>query len=87
MRTISREQAVQKMLHSNGRMFTVIWKRKDGKERKANCKLAPVTAKQRSQNQIFGYVTVMDAYGDGFKRVNCRTISRLNIDRNQLVIK
>lgn len=80
---VNRTEAVQEILASHGRMFTVVWKTKGGKIRRLNGKLAKRTYQRKVQDKIYGYVTLMIPGGQ-FRRVDTRTISKLSINQRVL---
>jgi hypothetical protein len=79
---VNRTDVVKEILASQGRMFTVTWKTKGGKTRTLNGKLARRPERRKSQDKIYGYITVMTSGGGGeFRRIDTRTISQLSINQ------
>lgn len=87
MKKVSRSSAVQEILNSGGRMFTVSWVSVAGKQRKINGKFTKPCTKRRNQDKIFGYLTIYDHRNHSYKRVNTRTINELHINGNKLKVR
>jgi len=84
---ISREKAVQEILHSKGRMFSVSWKTKSGKDRKLNGKFVRMPDHRRNQDKIFGLITVCESRSRKLKRVDSRTIHSLSINHQRYAVR
>lgn len=84
---ISREKAVQFILGSRGRMFSVGWKTKSGKDRHLNGKFIRMSDSRRNQDKIFGLITVCESRSKNFKRVDSRTINSLSIDHQRFMVR
>jgi len=84
---ITREQAVQKILHSHGRIFSVSWTTRKGQARKLNGNFRQTGEKRLVQDKIYGYLTIYDPRQKHFRRIDTRTINRLAIDKEQYTVK
>lgn len=88
MRSISREKAVQHILASKGRIFSVEWlTQKTSKRRKMTGRFVPPTRTRQNQDKIFGYVTIRSVDGKQIRRVDTRSISQLNINKQKLTVR
>ena len=86
-KSISRENAVRKILNSNGKMFTVSWTKKNGELRKLNGKFVRRSGDRRNQDKIFGYLTVFDPHNGGTRRVDTRNIKELAIEKQRFLVR
>ena len=84
MEKVSRTIAVQAILNSGGKMFTVSWKTKKGEAKRFNGKFVRPADKRSNQDKIFGLITVYDHRKDRHRRVDTRTISELRINGRKL---
>lgn len=75
--TISRTNAIDKILNSKGRFFTVSWTKKNGEPRTLNCQKAA-----GADVTPFGYIRVNRTARKGQALVDTRTINQLSIGNN-----
>ena len=75
--SITRENAVRKILNSSGRFFTVTWQLKK-ETKKLNGKFTFPPTARRNQDKIYGYLTVFDVHAKQYRRVDTRKITSLN---------
>lgn len=87
MNRITRTEAVQKILHSNGKMFSVSWRTKDGNPRRLNGKFTRRLGERRNEDKIFGLIQVCESRSKKFRRVDCRTITGLSIDKQEFTVR
>ena len=80
-KTISRSKAVDLILKSQGKFFTVTFNKNDTTERTINAK------RHNSPLTKTGYIGVYSVQDQGFRNVNPRTIKVLNCDNINYKVK
>lgn len=88
METISKTDALLKIISSKGRFFTVMWKTVGGKETSFNAKFhSRKNNLRRKVNKIFGYFELIGSSNKLIKLLNSRGIKELHIDKQIYRIK
>jgi len=88
METISKTDALLKIIGSKGRFFTVMWKTIGGKETRFNAKFhSRKDDFRRKVNKIFGYFELTGSSSKLIKLLNSRGIKELHIDKQTYKIK
>ena len=87
MRTINVSEAAKLINSTNGRIFSVLFTKKNGRDRHMNCRLGVkigVTGKGMSYNpDEYGLKSVFDMQCRGFRMINLLTIKKLFVDKQQ----
>lgn len=83
-------EAEDKILNSNGSMFTVTFIKQDGSERVMNCRLG-VTKHLRGGTLAYdhkskGFISVWDLQNKGYRMINKNTITALKINGKDYII-
>ena len=86
MPTISRKKALSLIKESKGRFFTVVFVKKNGKDRVMNCKFMPI-----QDNEEIGYIKVKDVSlgkkcTSCIRSVNIQTLKSLKINGKEYKI-
>jgi len=78
------------ILNSNGRVFTVVFKKKDGSDRKMNCRIGVtkhVNCTGLAYNPAnYDLIPVFDMQVKNYRMVNLDTVKALQIDKQFYVV-
>lgn len=87
MKKLTRQELVEKVESSKGRILTVSFVKKDGSLRNLNGRLG-VTTHLRGGNSTVDkdrFITIYDLKNDGYRVVNRETIYSVKIDHEEFV--
>ena len=84
MQIINKEQAIKLMQSTNGRVFSVIFNKKDGEVRHLNCRLGVhkyVNGKGMSYDpKQYDLMTVFDMQKNGYRMINLQNLLQIQVD-------
>ena len=90
MNTVSRDKALELINTSKGKMFSVLFIKKDGTKRYMNCRTGVkkgVTGKGLSFDpKKSGYVNVYDVQAKGHRLVNINTLKLIKINKSEYTV-
>ena len=91
MKRISRKKALEKLYASNGRIFHVIFTKKNGEVRRMTARLGVhkgVTGKGMRYNPLErGLLPVYDMDKSDWRMVNLKTLRRLSVDHERYLVR
>lgn len=87
---IKRNNLKEFILHTNGKFFSVLFKKKDKSIRKMNCRLGVKkylkSNKSSTTSHILKYVTVYDMTKRSYRNINVETIQTIKFNGNEYEI-
>lgn len=83
MATISRDDAIRKIIQTGGKTFSVSFVKKDGSERRMNCRLGVkkhLKGGESTVRHIPNLVTVFEMPKSQYRNINTDTIYQISIE-------
>ena len=89
MKTINRLEALEQIYNTNGRLFSVIFKKKNGEDRKMLCRLGVhkhVKGKGLKFKPTTNLINVYDMQKKGYRFINLYTLKAIQINGETKVV-
>lgn len=91
MKIINRFEALDMMRETNGRVFSVVFTKKDGSERHMNCRTGVkkhlAGGELKFDPKSKGLFSIYDMQAKGYRFINLNTISGLQIAGETYIVK
>lgn len=84
MKTVNRIEAIDLIRNTSGKVFSVIFEKKDGTDRKMNCRLG-VKKNLKGTGMKYdpiskGLITVYDMHKKGYRMINIETLRAIQVN-------